>query len=151
MASRGLAVNLGDHMIAAPPTTLPAARPITVPRLSAERREMKLAWLAREVIAHPEEWQVGAVQILLGAWAADTLSAEALVRAFAEYVDTVRLESGVSDGTVSWQDITHALEGTDREKAAYRITGELAARALAVLVGGDGAAPVATPVLAVTA
>jgi hypothetical protein len=132
-------------MIATSSTTLPAARAIIVPRMSAERRAIKLAWLAREVIARPQEWQKEAVQILLGAWAADSMSTEALYRAFAEYAGTVRLEAGVADGTVSWQDITQALEGTDRQEAACRITGELAARALAVLVSGDGATALALP------
>jgi hypothetical protein len=118
-----------------------------VPRLSAERRAIKLAWLAREVIAHPEEWHKEAVQILLGAWADDSLDGEALDHAFVEYAETVRLVAGVADGTVSWQDVTHALEGTDRQEAACRITGELAARALAVLVNGDGRNAVAAPVV----
>lgn len=116
-----------------------------MPRLAAERRAIKLAWLARGVIAHPEEWQSRAVQILLRAWAADSLSGEALNRAFAEYADAVRLEVGVDDGTVSWQDITRALAGTDRQEAACRITSELAAKALAVLVSGDGDAARAAP------
>jgi hypothetical protein len=138
-------------MIAASPITLPAARPIIVPRLSAERRAIKLAWLAREVIAHPEEWHKEAVLILLGAWADHSLAGEALDHAFVEYAETVRLEAGVADGTVSWQDVTHALEGTDRQEAACRITGELAARALAVLINGDGSNAVAAPVVTVIA
>jgi hypothetical protein len=127
-------------MNAASPTMPPATGAIVMPRLSAERRAIKLAWLARGVIAHPEQWHSRAVQILLGAWAADSLSGEALSRAFTNYSDAVRLEAGVDDGTVSWQDITQALAGTDRQAAACRITGELAARALAVLVSGDGEA-----------
>jgi hypothetical protein len=145
LASRGLAVNWGVNMTATLPTTLPATRAITVPRLCAERRAIKLARLAREFIAHPEQWERGAVKILLGAWAADSLSGEALDRAFAEYADAVRLEAGVDDGTVSWQDITQALGGTDHLAAACRITKELVARALAVLVGSDGAAASAAP------
>ena len=125
-------------MITAATTKPPAATAITVPRISAERRAVKLAWLAREVIARPQEWQKEAVQILLAAWADDSLSRQATDRAFAEYADAVRLAAGVADGTVSWQDITRALAGTDRQEAAGRITGELAARALAVLVGGNG-------------
>jgi hypothetical protein len=133
-------------MIAAASTTPLAARAITVPRLSAERRAIKLAWLAREVVAHPQEWHQEAVQILLAAWADDSLSRQAMDRAFAEYADAVRMEAGVADGTVSWQDITQALEGADRQEAAGRITGELAARALAVLVSGGAALlPTALP------
>jgi hypothetical protein len=138
-------------MIAASPTTLPARRPITVPRLSAERRAIKLAWLAREVIARPQQWNAEAVQILLGAWASDSLSGEALDRAFAEYADTVRLEIGVTAGTVSWQEITQALEGTDLQAAACRLAGELAARALAVLIRGNEATAVTALTVTVTA
>jgi hypothetical protein len=130
-------------MTAASPTVPPVTRAITVPRLSAERRAIKLAWLAQNVIAHPEQWRSGPVQTLLVAWAADSLSGEAMTRAFAEYMDAARLAAGVDDGTVSWPDIIRALAGADQQAAACKITTELSARALAVLVNGDRAAAVA--------
>jgi hypothetical protein len=110
----------------------------TIPRLPADQRTMLIEWLATQFIEErARDWPAGTASHLLALWGSPALRGIALDRAFAEYLDAARLCRDVGRGLVSWKEVLPDLTCGDPQAEARKITRDLAARALAVVVHGD--------------
>lgn len=116
----------------------PDSGTITIPRLPADQRAQLIEWLAVQFISgRASDWPAGTASHLLAQWGTGALRGIALDRAFADYLDAARLRRDVGDGLVSWAEILPDLTGSDPQAEARTITGDEAARALALVVHGD--------------
>ena len=94
-----------------PDSTRKAARPSPLLRMHAvvvakrdrETRAAHLAWLAQHVIEHPGDIPGGAVTDMLSCWVPGSLIREALMRAWTDYTDAVRLENDADAQPSLWR------------------------------------------------
>jgi hypothetical protein len=116
----------------------PESGTMTLPRLPAEQRRLLIEWLAAQFLEErARDWPAGTASHLLVLWGNGALRGIALDRAFADYLDAERLSRDVTAGLVSCQDILPDLSCADPQAEARKVTADLAARALALLVHGD--------------
>jgi hypothetical protein len=116
----------------------PDSGTVTIPRLPADQRALLIEWLAKQFIEErARAWPAGTASHLLALWGTGALRGIALDRAFADYLDAARLCRDVSEGLVSWKEVLPNLTCSDPQAEARKITSDLAARALAMVVHGD--------------
>jgi hypothetical protein len=104
-------------------TALPGTRMITAPGRTPMERAILLAWLAAEETEKPGSIPRPVLALCLSAYAAETLTGEALESAWREYLSAVREKRDAESGFF-WA----AMEGVARVNAQA---------ALAVLVHGE--------------
>ena len=116
----------------------PDSGTLTIPRLPADQRALLIEWLATQFIEErARAWPAGTASHLLALWGTGGLRGIALDRAFADYLDAARLCRDVGEGLVSWKEVLPNLTCSDPQAEARKITSDLAARALAMVVHGD--------------
>ncbi len=116
----------------------PDSGTVTIPRLPADQRAPLIEWLATQFIEErARAWPAGTASHLLALWGTGALRGIALDRAFADYLDAARLCRDVGEGQVSWKEVLPNLTCSDPQAEARKITSDLAARALAMVVHGD--------------
>jgi hypothetical protein len=116
----------------------PDSGTVTIPRLPAQQRRLLIGWLAAQFIEERAwDWPAGTAPHLLALWGNGSLRGIAVDRAFADYVDAVRLCREIDGGLVSWTDVLPDLKCSDPQDEARNITRARAERALDVLVYGD--------------
>ena len=111
---------------------LPGIRLLPVQRLPLERRKDLLRHLALDYLdLEPEN-----VQLLLSAWAHDSLTGPELKACWLEYRVRVSKAEGIAEGVIDWRDICDELLCGERTAAAIEIARADAEAALHHLAAG---------------
>jgi hypothetical protein len=113
---------------------LPNTRMLTIPRDNPQTRALMLVWLAETQVAAPGFVPRRVIAHVLAGFAAESLTGDALWKAWGDYVDAIRDQDDAKHGRITWADLD-VVPGTATEPASV-ITRQNAAACLALLVHG---------------
>src|ERR1700728_4375754 len=114
---------------------MPNTRLLSIPRDDPQTRALMLVWLAETQVSAPGFVPRRVIAHVLAGFAAESLTGDALWKAWDAYVDAIRDEDDARHRRITWADLD-VVPGTATEPASV-ITRQNAAAARALLVFGE--------------